>query len=311
VITEVSGKPLKGLAIDESIQLLKGKSGTSVEFVVRRAKDGKVETMKLTREIVRMETVTGYARKADNSWDYWFDADKKLAYIRLSSFARHTTEELRKALAELRANKMQGLVLDLRFNPGGLLSSAIEVCDMFITEGRIVSTSGRNVEEKRWDARRRGTFSGFPMAVLINRSSASASEIVAACLQDHDRAIVIGERSWGKGSVQNVVELEGGHSAIKLTTAKYYRPSGKDIHRDEGEDEDGDWGVTPNEGYALRLSTRQLYSLLEFLHQRLRMRSEEESPESGEPYTDAQFGKAAEYLISKLAPSSGDSPSEK
>ena len=146
---------------------------------------------------------------------------------------------------------MRGLILDLRFNPGGLLDSSIDVADLFVSEGRIVSTSGRNHQDQTWDATKEGTFSGFPIAVLVNRYSASGSEIVAACLQDHDRAVVIGERTWGKGSVQNVIELEEGNSVLKLTTASYCRPSGKNIHRFPDSTEDDDWGVMPDEGYAI------------------------------------------------------------
>ena len=148
---------------------------------------------------------------------------------------------------------MRGLILDLRFNPGGLLAAAIEVSDLFIATGRIVSTKGRNSPERVWDAQKEGTFDGFPMVVLVNRYSASASEIVAACLQDHKRAVIVGERTWGKGSVQNVIELEDGHSALKLTTAGYRRPSGKNIHRFPDAKESDEWGVMPDNGYEVKL----------------------------------------------------------
>jgi carboxyl-terminal processing protease len=301
IITQVEGKPLKGLAIDDAIQRLKGKAGTTVEFVVRHAKDSQEETLKLTREIVRMETVVGHQRKPDNTWDYWLEPEKKLAYIRVGSFSRHTAEELRKALTTLRAEGLKGLIFDLRFNPGGLLSSAIEVSDMFVKEGRIVSTSGRNVEARHWDAHKRGTFDGFPMVVLVNRGSASASEIVSACLQDHQRAAVAGERSWGKGSVQNVVELEGGHSALKLTTAKYFRPSGKDIHRDENEGEDGEWGVKPEPTLELRLNIPELHELSGDLSRRMLLWTEGENSKADAPFVDRQLQKAVEHLTSELS----------
>lgn len=295
VITHVQNQALKGLPIDEAIRRLKGKAGTTVEFTVRHSKADKTETMKLAREVVRMETVVGVSRKPDNTWNYWIDEEKKLAYVRVGSFARHTAEELRKTLKELTSQDLHGLIFDLRFNPGGLLSSAIEVSDLFISEGRIVSTSGRNVEERHWDARRRDTFGDFPMVVLINRASASASEIVSACLQDHQRAAVGGERSWGKGSVQNVVELEGGHSALKLTTAKYYRPSGKDIHRDEDEGEDGEWGVRPDQGLELRLSLTELRELSNELAQRMLLKTSDES-QAESPFVDKQLQLALERL---------------
>jgi carboxyl-terminal processing protease len=197
------------------------------------------------------------------------DAEKRVGYVRMTAFSRNTAAELRDALSELKKEKFRGLVLDLRFNPGGLLSSAIEVCDLFIAEGRIVSTKGRNTPERSWDAKKEGTFEGFPMVVLVNRYSASASEIVAACLQDHKRAVVMGERTWGKGSVQNVIELEHENgekfagSALKLTTASYYRPSGKNIHRFPDAGEKAEWGVVPDDGYLAKLSERELVELME------------------------------------------------
>jgi carboxyl-terminal processing protease len=296
VITHVDSKPIKGLQIDEATRLLKGKAGTSVEFMIRR-KDGKSEAMKLNREVVRMDTVLGWKRKADNAWDFGYDADQKLGYIRIVSFSRHTADDLRTALDELTAQGLRGLVLDLRLNPGGLLSSAIEVSDLFVADGRIVSTAGRNIDEKRWDAHRRGTFEGFPIAVLVNRASASASEIVAACLQDHGRGVVIGERTWGKGSVQNVVELEGGHSALKLTTAKYFRPNGKDINRDENEGDDGEWGVKPDAGFEVKASVADLHELAAQLRIREKLHSDADPSEGG--WVDQQLQRAVEHLKSE------------
>jgi carboxyl-terminal processing protease len=127
--------------------------------------------------------------------------------VRLTAFSRDTAKELEAVLQQLDEMNASGLIVDLRFNPGGLLSSAIEVADLFVEEGIIVSVDGRNTERREWRAKRSGTFGDIPLAVLVNRFSASASEVVAACLQDHERAIVVGERTWGKGRVQHVVEL--------------------------------------------------------------------------------------------------------
>ena len=160
-----------------------------------------------------------------------FDPQHRIAYVRLVTFGRDSAAALRQVLTRLKKEGMRGLVLDLRFDPGGLLAAAIDVCQLFISDGRIVSIQGRNVPERSFDAHQDGALEGFPMVVLVNHFSASASEIVAACLQDHHRATIIGERTWGKGSVQSVVELEDGKSALKLTTAAYRRPNGKNIHR--------------------------------------------------------------------------------
>jgi carboxyl-terminal processing protease len=231
-------------------------------------------------------------------WNYMYDQDKKIAYIRLTHFSRHTADELKVALQEMVKQGMRGLILDLRFNPGGLLSQATEISDMFIEQGLIVSTKGRNSPERSWHAKKDGTFSGFPMAILINRYSASASEIVSACLKDHDRAIVVGERSWGKGSVQNVIDLEGGasgQSALKLTTASYHRPNGKNIHRFEGAKDEDEWGVLPSEGHRMRFTDEQMQSYLEY-----RQKRDILGGETTETFEDTQLEDAVKYIVGKL-----------
>jgi carboxyl-terminal processing protease len=261
-IVEIEGQSTEDMRIEEAIRRLKGEPGTKVKLaVIRPGKDEKIEVT-LTRENIHVDTVLGDRRKADDSWDFMLQPKEHIGYVRVTAFSRDTARELRTVLRRLRSDKLRGLILDLRFNPGGLLSSAIEVSDLFISEGRIVSTKGRNTPEQAWDAKKEGTFEGFPMVVLVNRYSASASEIVAACLQDHQRAVIIGERTWGKGSVQNVIELEGGKSLLKLTTASYRRPNGKDIHRFFDRKDQQEWGVTPDKGFELKLSDAEMEELL-------------------------------------------------
>ena len=156
-----------------------------------------------------------------------------------------------------------GLILDLRGNGGGLLNSAVDISDMFISEGRIVSTRTRGgVLEDQFDAEQKVLVKAEkPIAVLIDQDSASASEILAACLQDHERATVVGKRSFGKGTVQNVLPLQYGRSALRLTVARYYRPNGKNIHRKRGATEDEQWGVSPDEGFDVDLDPTRLEQL--------------------------------------------------
>jgi len=261
-ITKIEGEPTEGFNADDAVKRLKGEANTSVTITI--ARPGSVpRDVTLAREIIHLETVMGVRRNADDTWNFFLDDSNKIGYIRVTSFSRETSGQVRSALEQLQTGGVKGLVLDLRFDPGGLLTSAIDICDMFISEGRIVSTAGRNSPERVWDAHGPGTFEGFDMAVLVNRYSASASEIVSACLQDHKRAVIIGERTWGKGSVQNVIELEGGRSALKLTTAGYLRPSGKNIHRTEGSSDGDEWGVMPSDGFALQLSDEEMAGLLE------------------------------------------------
>ncbi|MHB1037913.1 MAG: S41 family peptidase [Pirellulales bacterium] len=261
-IVKIGSESTDGLTLEEAIQRLKGKAGTSVTMTVLHPGGNEPKTVTLTREVIHVETVLGDLRKNDDAWDFMLDHDRRIGYVRVTAFSRDTARELRQAMEGLKREKMRGLILDLRFNPGGLLTSAIEVSDLFIAKGRIVSTKGRNTEERSWDATEPGTFEGFPMVVLVNRYSASASEIVSACLQDHKRATVVGERTWGKGSVQNVIELEDGRSALKLTTASYQRPNGKNIHRFPDSKETDEWGVKPNDGFEVKPRDGEMMRLI-------------------------------------------------
>jgi len=264
-IFKIDDQPTKGLTLDTAVKLLKGRAGTKVRLSIQHPDQKQSQELEVSREMIHVETVLGDRRKADDSWNFMFDAQRKIGYMRISAFSRETAKELRDAINEVGEENLVGLVLDLRFNPGGLLSSAIEISDMFLSEGVIVSTEGRNTKRREWTARPENTFAKVPLVVLVNRYSASASEILAACLQDHKRAVIMGERTWGKGSVQNIIELEGGKSALKLTTAGYQRPSGKPIHRFPDAKE---WGVTPDAEYNLPLSDDEAGALLRNRRQR-------------------------------------------
>lgn len=263
-IIEIEGESTDGISLDQAVRQMKGEVGTLVTITLQRARTGKKESFTLKRELIRIETVLGDTRDEQDRWKYLYDGTEKIGYIRITAFSRHTVRDLRKAFKDLTSQGFRGLVLDLRYNPGGLLSSAVEVSDMFISSGVIVSTEGRNTKKRVWKAVRADTFQGFPMVVLVNEYSASASEIVAACLQDHGRAVVIGTRTWGKGSVQNVVELEDGKSALKLTTASYQRPSGKNIHRFYGATKEDQWGVHPDDGYVVELEDKEEEDYLKY-----------------------------------------------
>lgn len=303
VITKVDGNSIKGVNLEEAVKQMKGKIGTNVVITVRHP-DGEEADITIRRSIIRLETVLGDRRKDDDTWDFFIDREAKIGYIRLNAFSQFTARDLRNALNELYRDDVKGLILDLRFNPGGLLASAIQICDFFIPEGRIVSTEGRNTEPQIWDARRRGTFDSIPIAVLINRYSASASEVVSACLKDHDKAVVIGERSFGKGSVQNVINLEGGQSALKLTTAAYYRPSGKNIHRGQDSTEEDEWGVKPSEGYEVKMTQREMRQYLIDRQERDLLK---EPDGDAKPFEDKQLQKAIEYIRGAIAMTSDES----
>ncbi len=257
LILEIDGESTEGFSNDKAVEALSGRPGTAVKILVLHEGDEKTETITITRAIIDVPSVLGDQRKPNDDWDFMLDKDKKIGYVRISSFVQNTTEELKKVIDELKAEGMKGLILDLRDNPGGLLSAAVEVSDMFVDSGIIVSTKGRNTPKKTYEAHKEGDTNNFPMVVLVNEGSASAAEIVSACLQDHKRAQIVGHRSFGKGSVQNIFDLDDGNSVLKLTVASYHRPSGKNIHRFKNAKKTDEWGVSPDEGLEVDLSPGQ------------------------------------------------------
>lgn len=308
LIANIEGESTVGYDLEKAVKRLKGKAGVPVKLGVVHLGGTAVDELTVMREMVHVSTVLGDRYKPDGTWEYMLDAEKKVGYVRLTSFSRDSVKELRDALTSLKAAGMKALVLDLRFNPGGLLSAATEISDLFIEDGQIVSTKGRNTEERVWRAQKQNSFADFPMAVLINGYSASASEIVSACLQDNNRAVIVGDRSWGKGSVQNVIELEQGKSALKLTTASYHRPNGKNIHRFPGAKDTDEWGVMPNEGYRVVLPIEELRKYDEYRRGR-DVLSDKEPPKSD--FVDTQLQKALEYLDQKLSGKEEKAPEQK
>jgi len=318
VILAIDGKSTAGYELEDAAKILRGKPGDSVRLTILHLGAAEPTEIEIVRADIQIETVLGDLRNADKTWNFLLDADPRIGYLRVSTFADATVDELRNALEWLDQHKMKGLILDLRNNPGGLLNAATATCDLFIEQGDIVSTRERGVAVGDVVvATEQGTYSGFPMVVLVNHFSASASEIVAACLQDHDRAVVIGERTWGKGSVQEVIPLESGKSALKLTTATYWRPSNRKIHRLESDDEEDEWGVTPNEGFEVKLAddesdealAKAMGRLLIYRRDRDVVRSDNVVPEASPPQppdddllsVDPQLKKAVEYLRQQFA----------
>lgn len=315
LILAVDGESTDGMSRDKVIEALQGRPGTEVQLEVQHIGQDESETITVTRSIIELPSVMGDARKADDSWDFMIDKDRKIGYVRVTNFIENTAAELRAALDELVDSGMRALVIDLRDNPGGLLSAGVEISDMFLDEGTIVTTKGRNTRDKAYAAAGPGTYGDFPLVVLVNQHSASASEIVAAALQDHGRAIIVGQRTYGKGSVQNILPLDNGSSILKLTVATYWRPSEKNIHRFQKEydsDSSEDWGVLPDEGMEVELIGEPYLKWLEYRQQRdmvsrlsparLNGRGESEQPEAEpEVVPDIQLEKALEVLGNKLA----------
>ena len=225
-IVKVNEEQVQGKSLIEAVDLMRGPVGSSIEITVRRRGIKKALIFNITREIIEVQSVN--SKLIDNS----------IGYIRLTSFNDNSSQQIKKKIEKLKKNKnLKGYILDLRNNPGGLLSQAIKISDFFLENGEIVSTKSRKISENRkWFAREGDIIEGKPLIILINYGSASASEIVAGALKDHKRAIILGESSYGKGSVQSIIPLKN-RGAIRLTIAKYYLPSGKSI---------SEVGVTPD-----------------------------------------------------------------
>ena len=226
LITHLDGKPVLGINLAEAVDKMRGRVGSDIKLTISRKGKDPFDVI-ITRAIIQIQSVRGHA-------------EDKIAYLRITSFNEKTYSGLSREITKIKkelGNKMNGLVLDLRRNPGGLLNQAIKVSDAFLERGEIVSTRGRNNKNsKRFNAKPGDLINGLPMVVLINGGSASASEIVAGALQDHHRAVIMGTQSFGKGSVQTIMPISG-HGAMRLTTASYFTPSGRSIQKT---------GVTPD-----------------------------------------------------------------
>ena len=222
LITKLDEDQVQGLTLNQAVEKMRGPVNTKIKLTIMRKGQDKPLELTLTRDVIRVRAVRSEVKGDD------------VGYIRMTQFNEQTTDGLKKAIVDINAkiskDKLKGYILDLRNNPGGLLDQAISVSDAFLQKGEIVSTRGRNAEEtQRFNARAGDLTDGKPVIVLVNGGSASASEIVAGALQDHRRTTVIGTRSFGKGSVQTIIPLGSGNGALRLTTARYYTPSGRSI----------------------------------------------------------------------------------
>ena len=253
-IVKINNIQVQGKSLSEAVDLMRGPVGSGIELTIRRRGEKKALTFNIVREIIQIQSV-----KTDL-------LEKNIGYIRLTSFNENSGNQIKKKIKELKKNnKVKAYILDLRNNPGGLLSQAIKISDFFLDNGEIVSTKSRKISENRkWFAKKGDILNGKTLIVLINYGSASASEIVAGALKDHKRAILLGENSYGKGSVQSIIPLKN-DGAIRLTVAKYYLPSGKSI---------SEVGVSPDieiseESDDFRIKTKtdnQLYYAIKLLN---------------------------------------------
>jgi len=312
-----TGKPLaagaetefstKGMKTDEAIGIITGNPGTPITLVVSR--DGKEMVFPLKRNWVSVETVLGVKRNEASDWDFTIDEKNKIGYVRLTQFTQATFDDLKKAIAELKAKGMKGLVLDLRGNPGGYLTSATNICELFVGKEKLVTVKPRTGSDAGRPKTYRGEKPGdktFEMVVLVNGHSASASEIVSACLQDHERAVVVGERSYGKGSVQDVVGFDKTGGEIKLTIARYYPPSDRNIDKlaSEQDPKIKEWGVHPDKSFEVKLSREESNDLETYLRDlEIIQAPGGKKPQEVSEEKDKQLKVALEYLRKTISAS--------
>jgi len=259
VIVAVGGQPTKDMSLTCAVKNITGPAGTDVVLTVRRPDSKETRDITITRAKITVPTIRGWQRTKAGKWLYMIDEERKIGYVRLTGFDERTSANLEKVLLQLEAQGMVegGLILDLRFNTGGLLDSAVEVADKFIKEGMIVSTRPRFQPIYSYkSAKKNGTHPNYPLVVLINSGSASASEIVAGALADeeYNRAVLVGERSHGKGSVQTITSYPQNGAQLKYTMANYFLPSGQKVESRETMEKLGreDWGIAPDVEVKLR-----------------------------------------------------------
>jgi carboxyl-terminal processing protease len=272
VIAEVDGSPTLGMGLTQVVQQIIGPAGSRVTLGVEREGEPEMLDFELTRAVIPLYSVKGWQRigPSEDDWSWFVDDEHDIGYIRLTQFRKHSTRDLRAAVRDITREGARGLILDLRFNGGGLLDEAVGVSNVFLDAGVIVTQEDADGRVAGRESARggRALLTDLPMVVLVNGSSASASEIVAGALQDHDRAVIVGDRTYGKGSVQNVFMLAGNQAAFKLTTQYYKLPGGRLIHRKDGAKT---WGVEPDvvvealpEQVGDALSLRQRADIVEF-----------------------------------------------
>ncbi len=265
IVLEIDGVSTKDMKLREAVRLLKGPAGSNVTVRVLH-EGGDEATITMTRARITVPTIRALWRNnSNNEWDFLLDDVNRIGYIRISQFSSKTTADLQAAVSALAGEGMRGLILDLRGNGGGLLSSAIEVSDIFLPAGNtIVTLKGRNLDAEVYESTDALTLTDVPMVVLVNGYSASASEIVSGALKDNQRAFIVGTRTYGKGSVQAPFELHHNMGTVKITHAYYYGPSGRRIHRTE---DSNVWGVDPSDHGYIKLSFEQEKRRLEVLRE--------------------------------------------
>ncbi|MCZ6817571.1 MAG: S41 family peptidase [Planctomycetota bacterium] len=258
IITKIDGRSIAGVPLVEAVDsYLNGPPGSVVLLDVVTPGQSESRRVQIRRARIELDPIRGVSRTEGDAWRYMLDEEARIGYVQLAKFTPIAQDRMDAAVSVLFQQDMRAMILDLRENTGGLLDQAVAVADRFLTAGTIVRIQGEKTDDKKYAASKDGTYRPFPLVVLINGSTASAAEIVAGALRDHHRGYVIGERSYGKGSVQELLHLAPGGGAIKITTAFYFLPSGECIQRTPASVERGNWGVTPDEHIVMTAEQKQ------------------------------------------------------
>ena len=304
-ILAIDDRPTDGLSLADVLALMRGEPGSAVHLTIQHQHQEAPRTIELMREIISIESVLGDVRDADGRWQFRLPDHPEIAHIRIAFFGDRTAEEFDQMIGELVDGGINAAVLDLRDNAGGALDAAVAVCDLLLPADRtIVETRGRGETLRhRYATTGAGKYLHLPLAVIVNRNSASAAEIAAACLQDHGRATVVGERTYGKGTVQQLVPIAN-KSLLKLTWASFWRPSGANIHRMADAPDEGRWGVIPDAGLERRLLQEEYATYRKHRLARDARAAAEPTPaaggngdeDTGEAFVDLQLMMAVEHL---------------
>lgn len=311
-VVAIDGKATEGLDMSEVLKLMRGPVGSPVVLSVVHADEEEPAEIEIVRDTIIVESILGDYRDENNRWQYHLLSDTRIGYMRITKFGDKTEEELSRHLAELVAEGVEALILDVRDNYGGSLESVVDISDLFLRAGLpIVTTRDRDEQvQERYVSTGRGGYLELPLAVLINHNTASAAEILAACLQDHHRAVVVGERTFGKGTVQKLLPIESGRSLLKLTWTTYWRPSGVNIHRMPGDTPDKPWGVKPDPDFEVQMDEEQYLLWRKYRYRRdilgprqqgsLAEQFDEQDGRLPESFTDEVLELAAGHLQSQL-----------
>ena len=303
-ILEIDGKSTTDLPLPEAVKRILGESGSKLNLKVRRAK-GDTADLTIERGPIVLRTVSGLVRGKDHRWQYLVDRERRIGYIAVNQLGPRTAEEIKEAVAALKTDGLKGLILDLRFSPGGLLQSAVGVAGLFLGEATVVTARGRDGKEQAWKSDGKNQLGDFPLVVLAGERTASATEVLAGALKDNGRAMVVGARTWGKGSIQSLIKLEDGAGAVRLTTAYFYSPSGRTIERKPGEKV---WGVDPSDGYFVPMTQEATEQVSELRKRREIIGDTSTDAAAAEPLTaeaiakqgDAQLAAALRSIVAKI-----------